>query len=93
MRRMICLKRCCVKRQTAKASDRLDNHGGGAQSLGLPRSDAHGRRSCSWVGSADSLSMPSSTMPMARGDVRVFVVHLLRAAGCSDVEPFLLSAQ
>ena len=27
--------------------------------------------------------MPSSTMPMARGDVRVFVVHLLRVAGVS----------
>ena len=43
--------------------------------------------------SADSLSMPSSTMPVARGGVRVFMVHLLRAAGRFDVEPFLLSAE
>ena len=89
MRRMICLKRCGVKRQTALTTlavgRRIRPH--------PPRSDAHGRRSCSWGGSADSLSMPSSTMPVARGGVRVFMVHLLRAAGRFDVEPFLLSAE
>ena len=34
-----------------------------------------------------------TTMAVAHGDVRMFVVHLLCAAGRSDVEPFLLSAE
>ena len=75
-----------MKRQTALTTMEV-----GRRVWAAPRPDAHGRQSCSWVGSADILSMPSSTMPMARGDVRVFVVHLLSAAGRSDVEPFLLA--
>lgn len=71
-----------------EASDALTTMEVGRRVWASTRSDAHGRQSCSWVGSADILSMPSSTMPMARGDV-----HLLSAAGRSDVEPFLLSAE
>ncbi len=37
--------------------------------------------------------MPSSTMPMARGDVRVFVVHLPRVASVPTSNRSLVLAE